>query len=98
MQIKYVPNINNHYFTLNRHRHRDGYYYYYCYYYYYYFACKSVVFKSTLVTYKYSNRLSEGKNVFGISTSWLFERSLYMYEYWIIFLITTFELFAKINK
>ena len=60
MQIKYVPNINNDYFTLNRHRDR---------YYYYYFACKSVVFKSTLVTYKYSNRLSEGKKIFGISTS-----------------------------
>ena len=38
-------------------------------YYYYYFGYKSVVLKSTLVTYKYSNRLSEVKNVFGISTS-----------------------------
>ena len=73
MQIKYVPNIINHYFTDNRDRDRYYYYYYYycCYYYYYYyyFACKSVFFKSTLVTYKYSNRLSEGKKVFGISTS-----------------------------
>ena len=62
MQIKYTPNINNHYFTVNRHRDR-----YYCYY--YYFECKSVVFISTLVTYKCSNILSEGKKVFGISTS-----------------------------
>ena len=51
---------------------------YYNYYYYYYSACKSVVFKSTLLTYKYSNLLSKGKKVSGISTSLLFERSLYI--------------------
>ena len=59
----------------HRLRHRPLHRYYN---YYYYFACKSVVFKSTLLTYKYSNRLSKGKKVSGISTSLLFERSLYI--------------------
>ena len=44
----------------HRHRHRPLHRYYY-HYNYDYFACKSVGFKSTLVTYKYPHRLSKEK-------------------------------------